>query len=70
MKMVARAMTLREKIIYLLDMGYSQTQISEKTTITQSSVSKILNGKQNNILHSKGVLLDALIKPTKKPQAA
>jgi len=59
--MAKAMMTLKEKILHLLSVGYSQTSISEKTDIPQSSISKILNGQQEDVLYSKGILLDALI---------
>lgn len=62
-------MTIKEKILYLLSVGYSQTAISEKTNIPQSSISKILNEQQDDVLYSKGVLLDALVKSEQKQAA-
>lgn len=59
-------MTIKEKILYLLNVGFSQTLISEKTNIPQSSISKILNGQQDDVLYSKGVLLDELMKKQQK----
>ena len=62
-------MTIKEKILYLLSVGYSQITIGEKTNIPQSSISKILNGQQDDVLYSKGVLLDALVKSEQKQAA-
>jgi len=62
-------MTIKEKILYLLSVGYSQIAISEKTNIPQSSISKILNEQQDDVLYSKGVLLDALVKSEQKQAA-
>lgn len=67
--MAEMAMTIKEKIIYLLSVGYSQIAISEKTNIPQSSISKILNEQQDDVLYSKGVLLDALVKSEQKQAA-
>ena len=58
--------TIKDKITFLLSLGYSQTSISEKTDIPQSSISKILNGQQEDVLYSKGILLDALIEEQKQ----
>lgn len=67
--MAEMAMTIKEKILYLLSKGYSQIAISEKTNIPQSSISKILNEQQDDVLYSKGVLLDALVKSEQKQAA-
>jgi len=67
--MAEMAMTIKEKILYLLSVGYSQIAISEKTNIPQSSISKILNEQQDDVLYSKGVLLDALVKSEQKQAA-
>lgn len=55
-------MTLREKIQFLRQRGYTQTQIQENTGIIQSSISRIENGAQHEVHYAKGAALDALIK--------
>lgn len=54
-------MNLKEKIVFLTSRKYTQQQISEKTGIEQSSVSRILRGLQQSVKYEKGVALDFLV---------
>lgn len=64
-------MTLKEKILFLRSNGYTQQKISEETTITQSSVSRILKETQQSVQYEKGKALDLLIeKISKQPISA
>lgn len=54
-------MNLKEKILFLRSQGFSQSEISSRTGIAQSSVSKIENGEQFDVSYSKGVALDRLV---------
>jgi len=55
-------MNIKEKILFLRNHGLSQTEISVRTGISQSSVSKIENDEQLDVSYSKGTALDLLIK--------
>lgn len=61
--------TIKDKIMFLISSGHSQMSISEATDIPQSSISKILCGHQDDVLYSKGILLDALIEKEQTHQA-
>ena len=61
-------MTLKEKIDFLLAYGFSQARIEEATGITQSSISKILNGQQDDVFYSKGRKLDGLVRQAQSSQ--
>ena len=54
-------MNLKEKILFLRSQGLSQTEISNRTGIAQSSVSKIENDEQLDVSYSKGAALDRLV---------
>ncbi|EME0363945.1 helix-turn-helix domain-containing protein [Acinetobacter baumannii] len=55
-------MNIQDKVIYLSNSrGLTQQQISERTGISQSSVSKICRGEQKEVAYNKGVALDALV---------
>ncbi|VAX44322.1 putative Cro-like protein [Acinetobacter calcoaceticus] len=55
-------MNIQDKVIYLSNSrGLSQQQISERTGISQSSVSKICRGEQKEVAYNKGAALDTLI---------
>ncbi|MFX5887195.1 helix-turn-helix transcriptional regulator [Acinetobacter baumannii] len=55
-------MNIQDKVIYLSNnRGLTQQQISERTGISQSSVSKIVSGEQKEVAYNKGVALDALV---------
>lgn len=54
-------MTLREKILFLTNLGYTQQKIEEKTKIEQSSISRILNSVQKSVRYEKGLALDLLV---------
>ena len=54
-------MTLKEKILFLRSQGLSQSEISNRTGIAQSSVSKIENDEQFDVSYSKGAALDRLV---------
>ena len=55
-------MSIKEKILFLRNHGLSQTEISVRTGISQSSVSKIENDEQFDVSYSKGTALDLLVK--------
>lgn len=55
-------MTLKDKILFLRSCGVTQQSISSKTGIPQSSISKIENGDQLDVLYSKGAALDKFVK--------
>ncbi len=59
-------MTLKEKILFLRSNGYTQQKISEETSITQSSVSRILKETQQSVQYEKGKALDLLIEKISK----
>lgn len=63
-------MNLKEKILFLRGKGFSQSEISSRTGIAQSSVSKIENDEQFDVSYSKGVALDLLIKESSKKHSA
>ncbi|MBD8008786.1 MULTISPECIES: helix-turn-helix domain-containing protein [Acinetobacter] len=54
-------MNLKEKILFLRSQGLSQSEISNRTGIAQSSVSKIENDEQLDVSYSKGAALDRLV---------
>ncbi|NAR50138.1 transcriptional regulator [Acinetobacter haemolyticus] len=54
-------MTLKEKISFLLDHGYTQQKIEDETGIEQSSVSRILSETQKSVSYDKGCSLDELV---------
>jgi len=54
-------MNLKEKILFLRSQGLSQSEISNRTGIAQSSVSKIENDEQLDVSYSKGTALDRLV---------
>ncbi|WP_425878115.1 helix-turn-helix domain-containing protein [Acinetobacter sp. TWP2-2-3] len=54
-------MNLKEKILFLRSQGLSQSEISNRTGIAQSSVSKIENDEQFDVSYSKGAALDRLV---------
>lgn len=55
-------MNIQDKVIYLSNSrGLTQQQISERTGISQSSVSKICRGEQKEVAYNKGAALDTLI---------
>lgn len=62
--------TIKDKILWLLSLGHSQTSISDATGIPQSSISKILSGHQEDVLYSKGKLLDGLVDKEKEQKQA
>lgn len=55
-------MNIKEKITFLRSHGFSQTEISARTGISQSSVSKIENDEQFDVSYRKGTALDLLVK--------
>jgi|GEM_PF-1124977 len=55
-------MNLKDKILFLRSCGITQQSISNKTGIPQSSISKIENEEQLDVLYSKGVALDEFVK--------
>lgn len=57
-------MNLKEKILFLRSQGLSQSEISNRTGIAQSSVSKIENDEQLDVSYSKGAALDRLVSET------
>lgn len=60
-------MNIQDKVIYLSNSrGLTQQQISERTGISQSSVSKIASGEQKKLLITKVLLLDALVASEQK----
>ncbi|SSQ44031.1 Uncharacterised protein [Acinetobacter baumannii] len=60
-------MNIQDKVIYLSNSrGLTQQQISERTGISQSSVSKIGSGEQKEVAYNKGVALDALVASEQK----
>ncbi|WP_312056887.1 helix-turn-helix domain-containing protein [Acinetobacter courvalinii] len=59
-------MTVQEKILFLRGRGFTQSQIYRDTGISQSSVSKIENGEQQDISYTKGISLDELVKKVRK----
>ncbi|MEN8381337.1 helix-turn-helix domain-containing protein [Acinetobacter radioresistens] len=61
-------MNLKEKILFLRSHGFSQTEISSRTGISQSSVSKIENSEQFDVTYSKGAALDLLVNEVSKQQ--
>jgi len=61
-------MNLKEKILFLRSHGFSQTEISNRTGISQSSVSKIENSEQFDVTYSKGAALDLLVNEVSKQQ--
>ncbi|WP_334420886.1 transcriptional regulator [Acinetobacter soli] len=61
-------MTLREKILFLTNLGYTQQKIEEKTKIEQSSISRILNNVQKSVRYEKGLALDLLVMEEKSQQ--
>ncbi|WP_151827461.1 helix-turn-helix domain-containing protein [Acinetobacter oleivorans] len=55
-------MNIQDKVIYLSNSrGLTQQQISERTGISQSSVSKIGRGEQKEVAYNKGAALDTLV---------
>ena len=54
-------MNLKEKILFLRSQGLSQSEISNRTGIAKSSVSKIENDEQLDVSYSKGAALDRLV---------
>ena len=54
-------MTLKEKIQFLHEHGYTQQKISDETGINQSSVSRILKDTQQSVQYEKGKALDLVI---------
>lgn len=61
-------MNLKEKILFLRSHGFSQTEISSRTGISQSSVSKIENDEQLDVSYRKGTALDLLVNEISKQQ--
>ncbi|HAV3736232.1 helix-turn-helix transcriptional regulator [Acinetobacter baumannii] len=60
-------MNIQDKVIYLSNSrGLTQQQISERTGISQSSVSKTASGEQKEVAYNKGVALDALVASEQK----
>ena len=57
---------LSEKIQFLRQQGYTQSQIEARTGITQSSVSRIESGIQNSVQYHKGIALDDLLNKVKQ----
>lgn len=61
-EVIDMCMNIQDKVIYLSNnRGLTQQQISERTGISQSSVSKIASGEQKEVAYNKGVALDALV---------
>ncbi len=62
-------MNIQDKVIYLSNSrGLTQQQISERTGISQSSVSKICRGEQKEVAYNKGAALDALVANEQKKE--
>ncbi len=59
-------MNIQSKILYLRSRGLTQRDISRKTGIPQSSVSKIESGDQKGVTYTKGVALDSLVQETQE----
>lgn len=63
-------MTLKEKIQFLHEHGYTQQKISAETGINQSSVSRILKDTQQSVQYEKGKALDMVIEKLSEQSVA